>query len=125
MNFNKNRSLKNGISQLPQLDRPVASWSIPITLERIKQSIVDGDKIETTEKIQFKGVIQPMKTEELQFKPENLRSFNWLWIHALAGTLNLQTGDKIIYNKERYKIMGVKDYSLYSYIEYEAILDYQ
>lgn len=122
LNFKQNRSLKNG---LPQLNNPVASWSIPITLERIKQSIIDGDKVETTEKIEFKGVVQPMKTEELQFKPENLRSFNWIWIHALAGSLNLQTGDKILYNNERYKILGVKDWSLYGYIEYECIEDFQ
>ena len=121
LNFNKNQNLSN----LPQLNNPVQSWQIPITLERIKQTIADGDKVETPELIEFKGVIQPMKTEDLQFKPENLRSFNWLWIHALAGSLNLNTGDKIIYNKVRYKIMGVKDYSLYGYIEYEAILDYQ
>ena len=121
LNFNKNQNLSN----LPQLNNPVQSWQIPITLERIKQTIADGDKVETPELIEFKGVIHPMKTEDLQFKPENLRSFNWLWIHALAGSLNLNTGDKIIYNKVRYKIMGVKDYSLYGYIEYEAILDYQ
>ena len=121
LGFNTNANLSN----LPQLNNPIQSWQIPIKLERIKQTIVDGDKVETPELIEFKGVVQPMKTEDLQFKPENLRSFNWLWIHALAGSLNLNTGDKIIYNKVRYKIMGVKDYSLYGYIEYEAILDYQ
>lgn len=122
LNFKQNRSLKNG---LPQLNNPVASWSIPITLERIKQKIVDGDKVEEKKQITFKGVVQPLRSEDLQFKPEGLRSWEWLQIHALAGSLNLQTGDKIIYNNKRYKVMDIKDYSLYAYIEYHVVLDYQ
>lgn len=120
LGFNTNANLSN----LPQLNRPIECWQIPITLIRIKQSIVEGDKDETQEKIEFRGVVQPMRAEDLQFKPENLRSWRWLWIHALAGTLNLQTNDKIIFNNVRYKVMAVKDYSIYSYIEYELVEDF-
>ena len=120
LGFNTNANLSN----LPQLNRPIECWQIPITLIRIKQSIVEGDKVETQEQIEFRGVVQPMRAEDLQFKPENLRSWRWLWIHALAGTLNLQTNDKIIFNNVRYKVMAVKDYSIYSYIEYELVEDF-
>lgn len=122
MNFNRNRSLKNG---LPQLNNPVASWSIPITLIKIVQSIVDGDRVETQQKITFKGVVQPLTDEKLQYKEVGERSWSWFWIHAVAGTLNLQTQDRIIWNNKKFKVMSVKDYSLYGYIEYEVILDYQ
>lgn len=120
LGYNPNANLSN----LPQLNRPIECWQIPITLIRIKQSIVEGDKVETQEEIEFRGVVQPMRAEDLQFKPENLRSWRWLWIHALAGTLNLQTNDKIIFNNVRYKVMAVKDYSIYSYIEYELVEDF-
>lgn len=122
MNFNRNRSLKNG---LPQLNNPVASWSVPITLIKIVQSIVDGDREETQQKITFKGVVQPLTAEQLQFRPEGERSWEHLWIHCLAGTLNLKTQDKIIFNNKRYKVLEIKDYSLYAYIEYMVIEDYQ
>ena len=71
------------------------------------------------------GVWQPLRDEQLQFKPEGQRSWSWYWIHAKAGTLNLQTQDKIIFQGKRYKVMSVKDYSLNGYIEYQVVLDYQ
>lgn len=122
LNFKQNRTLQNG---LPQMANTLNEWEIPLTLEKIKQSIVEGDKNETTEKISFQGVFQPLRQDQLQSKPENYRSWSWYWIHCKAGSLNLMTGDKIIFENKRYKIMGLKDYSLYGYIEYEAILDYE
>ena len=122
-NFEKNRSLQNG--GLPQLNRQVESWGVPITLTKITQKIVDGDKVETKQDITFRGVVQPLKPEDLQFKPEGLRSFEWLQIHCLSGALNLQTNDKIVFNNKRYKVIDIKDYSLYSYIEYHCCKSYE
>lgn len=122
MNFNKNRSLRGG---LPQMANTLSGWEVPLTLKRIKQSIVDGDSVKTEEIINFQGVFQPLRDDQLQFKPEGQRSWSWYWIHAKAGTLNLQTQDKIEFQNIRYKVMSVKDYSLYGYIEYQVILDYE
>lgn len=121
LNFNRNRSL----NQLPQMNKPIEGWQIPITLIRITQKIVDGDKVESQENIRFLGVVQPLSPERLQFLPDGLRSWEWLLIHCKAGTLNLQTQDKIIFNNKRYKVMTTRDYSLYSYIEYEIVRDYE
>ena len=122
MNFNTNRSLRGG---LPQMANTLNEWEVPLTLKRIKQSIIDGDSVKTEEIINFQGVFQPLRDDQLQFKPEGQRSWSWYWIHAKAGTLNLQTQDKIEFNNVRYKVMSVKDYSLYGYIEYQVILDYE
>lgn len=123
LNFKQNRTLANG--SLPQMNRPVVGWSVPLTLVRIIQSIVEGDIVTTEQKINFQGVWQPLRDESLQFKPENERSWSWYWIHAVSGTLDLNTGDKIIFQGKRYKVMAKKDYSLYAYVEYQVILDYQ
>lgn len=122
MNFNQNRSLKNG---MPNMRNTLNGWEVPLNLIRIKQSIVDGDAIKTEEFIRFLGVWQPLRDEELQFKPEGQRSWEWIWIHAKSGTLNLQTQDKVIFNNKRYKIMNVKDYSLNGFIEYHLVRDYE
>ena len=122
MNFNKNRSLRGG---LPQMTNTLNGWEVPLTLKRIRQSIIDGDAVKTEEIINFQGVFQPLRDDQLQFKPEGQRSWSWYWIHAKAGTLNLQTQDKIEFQSIRYKVMSVKDYSLYGYIEYQVILDYE
>ena len=120
--FSQNRSLRGG---LPQMTNTLNGWEVPLTLKRIKQSIIDGDSVKTEEIINFQGVFQPLRDDQLQFKPEGQRSWSWYWIHAKAGTLNLQTQDKIEFQGTRYKVMSVKDYSLYGYIEYQVILDYE
>lgn len=121
-NFNQNRSLKNG---MPNMAQTLTGWEVPLVLEKITQSIVDGDRVTTTKKINFLGVFQPLRDEELQFKPEGERSWEWYWIHAKSGTLNLKTQDKIIFQNKRYKVMSIKDYSLNGFIEYQIIRDYE
>ena len=121
-NFNKHRTLQTG---LPQMSNTLNGWEVPLTLTKIVQKIVNGDRTTIEEKINFQGVFQPLRDEQLQFKQEGERSWSWYWIHAKAGTLNLQTQDKIIFENNRYKVMAVKDYSLYGYIEYQVVRDYE
>ena len=120
--FNFNRSLKTG---MPNMSNTLIGWEVPLTLVKIKQEVVDGDVIKSEQLINFLGCWQPLRDEELQFKPENQRSWSWYWIHAKSGTLNLQTQDKIIFQGERFKVMGVKNYSLNGFIEYQIIRDYE
>lgn len=100
-------------------------WEVPLTLVKVFQDIVEGDLVTTEQKISFVGVWQPLKDEDLQFKPEGQRSWEWIWIHAKSGTLNLQTADKVVFNNKRYKVMSVKDYSLNGFIEYQLVRDFE
>ena len=122
LNFNRHRTLSTG---LPQMSNTLNGWEIPLTLTKVVQKIVNGDKVTEEQLINFQGVFQPLRDEQLQYKPEGERSWSWYWIHAKAGTLNLKTQDKIIFENKKYKVMSVKDYSLYGYIEYQVIADYE
>ena len=122
LNYNRNANLING---MPNMSTTLTGWEIPLELEIIKQARNDGDAVTSVQKVQLMGVWQPMKTEDLQFLPEGQRSWDWYWIHAKSGTLNLQTQDKIIFNGRRYKVMKIKDYSLNGFIEYNVILDFE
>lgn len=121
-NFENNRSLKNG---MPNMYNTLTGWEVPLSLVKVTQSIVKGDLVQKEEKIDFIGVFQPLTDEQLQYKDVGERSWSWYWIHAKAGSLNLQTQDRIIFNNKRYKVMNIKDYSLNGYISYEIILDYK
>lgn len=120
--FNKNRSLKNG---MPNMANTLNGWEVPLTLVRITQEVIEGEAYKKSEFIRFFGVWQPLRDEQLQFKPEGQRSWEWIWIHAKSGTLNLETQDKVIFNSKRYKVMNVKDYSLNGFIEYQLVRDYE
>lgn len=124
LNFNKQKNLKV-FSNMPQMAETLTSWLLPLTLIRVTQSIIDGFAQFKEEEIKFQGVWQPLKDEQLQFLPENQRSWEWIWIHAKASDLNLETADKVIFNNKRYKVMAVKDYSLNSFIEYQLVRDYE
>lgn len=121
-NFKQNRSLKNN---MPNMANTLNGWEVPLSFIKITQSIADGDVVKTETPINFMGVWQPLRDEELQFKPENQRSWSWYWIHAKSGTVELQTQDKFIFKDKRYKVMAVKDYSLNGFIEYQVIRDYE
>lgn len=122
LNFAKNRTLTSG---MPNMANTLNGWEVPLTLVKVTQNVVDGDVVQTETKIDFMGVWQPLRDEQLQFKPENMRSWQWIWIHAKSGSLNLKTADKVIFNQKRFKVMAVKDYSLNGFIEYELVRDYQ
>lgn len=121
-NFEQNRSLQNG---MPNMANTLNGWEVPLSFIKITQSIADGDVVKTETPINFMGVWQPLRDEELQFKPENQRSWSWYWVHAKSGTVELQTQDKFLFKNKRYKVMAVKDYSLNGFIEYHVIRDYE
>lgn len=125
MNYQYNKRNTTFHSGLPNMSNTLTGWEVPLSLKKIKQSVVDGLAVKTEEIINFQGVFQPLREEQLQSKPEGQRSWAWYWIHAKAGTLNLSTQDKIIFNNVRYKVMAVKDYTLYGYIEYQIVVDYE
>lgn len=120
-NYNPNATLQ---TSMPQMGATLSGWEVPLQLDKLTQGIDRGLVTTLIETINFQGVWQPLKDEQLQFKPEGQRSWTWIWIHAKAGTLNLTTQDKVIFNDKRYKVMTVKDYSLNGYIEYELVLDF-
>lgn len=124
LNFQKVKNLK-ALSGMPQLDSALTGWEVPLSLTKMIQNIEDGLVSFTEQTFNFQGVWQPLKDEQLQFLPENQRSWEWIWIHAKAGTLNLQTADKVIFNDKRYKVMAVKDYSLNGFVEYQLIRDFE
>ncbi|MBQ2175365.1 MAG: hypothetical protein II453_09960 [Alphaproteobacteria bacterium] len=121
LNFKQNRTLTG----MPNMANTLNGWETTITLVKVIQNIVEGDRVISETNITFQGVIQPLRTEQLMAKPENMRSWEWLWIHVKSGSLNLMTGDKIRFNNKLYKVMGVKDYSLNGFVEYEIVRDYE
>ena len=120
-NYNPLASLTN----MPNMAGTLSGWQVPLQLVRIIQTMSEGDVTLSEQLITFQGVWQPLKDEQLQFKPEGQRSWEWIWIHAVAGTLNLNTADKVIFNNKRYKVMSIKDYSLNGFIEYQLVRDYE
>jgi hypothetical protein len=116
----------NQVSGMPQMSAAFAGWMMPITIGFVTQTVAStGFVTQAVENITFRGTIQPLSPEEIELKPDGQRSWEWLQIHCLQGSLNLKTNDIIVFNLIKYKVMAVKDYSLNNYIEYHVVKDYQ
>ena len=126
LNFPKNNTINSLMkSGMPQMNTTLYGWQVPLTLIRITQNVVNGDLQTTETTINFQGVWQPLKAEALELKPEGQRSWEWVWIHAVASELNLETADKVKFNNRIYKVMQKKDYGLNGFVEYELCRDYE
>lgn len=126
LNFSRNKTLQSSIkSGMPQMAGTLNGWEVPLTLIKITQDVLDGDLVTTETPIQFMGVWQPLRSEDLQLLPEGQRSWENVWIHAKSGSLNLETADKVIFNNRRYKITQKKDYGLNGFVEYMLIRDFE
>lgn len=126
LNFPKNKSISSLVkSGMPQMNTTLIGWEVPLTLIKVVQNVVEGELQTSETTINFKGVWQPLKDEALELKPEGQRSWEWIWIHAQSGTLNLETADKVLFNNKYYKVIQKKDYGLNSFVEYQLCRDYE
>lgn len=122
LNMPKNKKLGQG-----RLPRPVSGlidWAQAVNLIRIIQTIVDGDVTDTQEEYPFKGVVVPMKTEEIALKPSEQQSWEWLYVFTFPNVV-LENNSRILYNGITYKVMDRRDYSAYGHVEYHIVKDWQ
>lgn len=112
-------------SGMPNMASTLNGWEVPLSLIKVIQNVSEGDLVTTEKEINFMGVWQPLRDEQLELKPEGQRSWEWVWIHAKASELNLETADKVIFNNKRFKVMDKKDYSLNGFVEYHLCRDYE
>lgn len=128
LNFTKQKKLN-----LPQMNSVLNRWAISLSLVKVSQDIVDGDKVEIFETISLRGIWQPLNSEQLQSKSEGQRSWEWVLLYVAINEVNqfqslskcLSTGDKVFYEQKHYKVISVKNYGLYGYAEYELCRDYE
>ena len=112
-------------SGMPNMASTLNGWELPLSLIKVIQDVSEGDLVTTEKQINFMGVWQPLRDEQLELKPEGQRSWEWVWIHAKASELNLETADKVIFNNKRFKVVDKKDYSLNGFVEYHLCRDYE
>lgn len=125
-NFSRNRSIGSMLSSgMPNMANTLTGWEVPLTLIKVFQDIDEGDLVYRDKEYKFMGVWQPLRDEQLELKPEGQRSWEWIWIHAKSGELNLETADKVYFNKKFYKVETKKDYGLNGFVEYHLCRDFE
>lgn len=110
---------------LPNVSDTLTGWEVDIYAVFVKQSIIDSEIINQDIIKKISGTLQPLKAEEVDLKPEGQRAWQWYDIHVKSVYPVLRVEQKIKVNNIDYKIMAVKDYSLYGYVEYHVVKNYE
>lgn len=90
----------------------------------VEKKVQDFLVTETLTGVNFRGVIQPLKPAALMMKPEGQRGWKWFTIHAGIGVV-FKNDDVIYIGNIRYRIMELFDWSIYGFVEYHMVQDYQ
>ncbi len=119
----KNIPLNAQPGTLPDVSGAMLNWFQPCVFGVVVKTEVNYQVVETMENIQFQGVVQPLSAKRLMMKPEGQQAWTWLWVHA-EPTLKLNTDQVITYLGVQYRVMALKNYEAYGYVEYELVEDY-
>lgn len=129
---NQNYPIQNGSNihlqtragSVPTMQSALNSWFQPMTFTQIFKDTQAFQVIEKSESTSFRGVIQPLTKRQLIMKPEGQRAWTWLQLHA-DPSLKLQVDDVVVYLNVQTRVMARVDYTLYGYVEYELVQDWQ
>jgi hypothetical protein len=119
-----NLPLFNKSGTVPDLSGAMQDYFQAMTFTPLVKTVSGFQVVEAATPTQFQGVIQPFTERQLMLKPEGQRAWTWLWLHA-DPVLMLQVDDVVLYNNVQTRVMARKDFSLYGYIEYHLVQDWQ
>ena len=115
--------MKN-FSSMPQMNDIIEGWTCEIMTNQRRQMLQDGIITNVDTFVKMRGVIQPLKAEDIALKPEEQRSWAWYQIHVTNEFERLKNNQVIYVDKRPYKVMARKDYTRNGYNEYHIIEDF-
>jgi hypothetical protein len=113
---------------IPNVGEGLLDWFQRMTFKRVVKSTVGFQLSETTEDINFWGIIAPFTARQLIMKPEGERSWSWFKVYAQAapaGSLvQLTTDDVGLWNGIQTRVMSRTLYGIYGYVEMDWLSDW-
>lgn len=108
---------------VPDVSGAFRDWFQPMAFTQIVKSVVGFEAVETPTVTHFDGFITPFTERQLMLKPEGQRA--WTWFELFADpVLRLQVDDVVTYLGVATRVMGLKDYSLFGYMNYHLVQDW-
>lgn len=120
----KNRPINTQAGTVPDVSGAMTDWFQPMIFTTIVKEVEGFQSVETPTEIPFQGVIQPFTERQLLLKPEGQRAWTWHLLHA-DPSLKLEVDDVVDYLGVQTRVMSRKDYTLYGYVEYHLVQDWE
>ena len=113
-------------ANLPDVSEVMNGWEVSMTANYVTQTLVDGVPTDTAVNKNIKGILQPLKPEEVLLKDEAQRIWSWYQVHIRESVYGELFPAQILMLKSvPYKIMAKKDWTLDGYREYHVIRDFE
>lgn len=119
-----NTPLNAAAGDVPDVGGALLGYFQPMTFTRVTKTTEAFQAVETPQAFSFRGVIQPLTDRRLALKPEGQRAWTWLLLHA-EPSLKLDVDEVVTYLGVQTRIMARKDYTLYGYVQYELVQDWE
>lgn len=107
----------------PNMRSTLLGWFRPIALTKVRTTMKDFESKTVDIPYTTSGVVQPFSATQLAIKPEGERAWKW-WMISATPDLILGVGEIIDYRGTRLRIMRQAPYQENSFVQYEAIEDY-
>lgn len=120
----KLKPLNQNSGTVPDMSVALQNWFQAMIFSIITKTVVNYKVVEASTDINFRGVWQNLSPQQLQLKPEGQRAWRWYQVHAEIS-LQLFPDQVIVYLEKKYRVMAKIDQSLYGYLEYHLVEDYQ
>ena len=109
---------------LPDVSYVLIDWEVPIIATYRTQTLENGRPVWTDNDVDIMAVMQPLKPEELELKPEGERAWTWLMCHVRNDFKPFYTGQTIVYDNVKYKVKQLLPYQHYGYRVYHVAQDF-
>ena len=119
-----NTPINQNTGTVPNVLGAIDDWLQPMTFTRITKSVSAFQEVETETDVDFRGSIQPLTDRQLQLKPEGQRAWSWFLLFA-EPQLQLEVDEVVVYLGVRTRVMALKNWTLYGYMEYHLCQDWE
>lgn len=123
----KDRPLFSPGGTTPDVSGALQDYYQNIQAVKMTKSVVGFQVLETSNPVNFRGVIQPFSDRKLFLLPEGQRAWTWFTLQSdPACTLDVDDVFVLtVINNKPTRVMGRKDYTLYGYLEYTLVQDWK
>lgn len=108
----------------PQMTDTIRGWAEDVIFCRTRQTVASGLVKQATTRTAGHACIAPLNTQALAKKSEGERAWQWFTAFIVGVNEELQPGDFIEIQNEKYRIMGQGSYGRHGFLVYEAVKNY-
>jgi hypothetical protein len=92
----------------PAFGNEFGDWESNAHFTLVSKTIVDFELAESGDSIEFDGILQPLKSQQVNQKPEGQRIWRW-W--SLITEQELKMDDVVNFNHIDYRVFAKEDFS--------------